>query len=172
VTAVVIAVAGALGGCGGGSSDATGGEAFVVRADTTMTTGKLPKARFVVRVNQLCRKGWGPILDNFARYLKWEHRNLSPREQFARTVRVTLMAGIDFYIFDVIHELGAPAGEEREIERMIGAMQEAVERGQRLGPLYSVAEISALFDDFNQRARRYSLDDCLVDEPHIREIEA
>jgi hypothetical protein len=159
-------------GCSGGDSEGTGGEKpFTVQASTTITAGKLPRPQFVDRVNKFCRKAWLIILDNFAQYYRWQTKKLSESKRFSMTARLTLMAGIDFYIFDKIYELGAPGEDRLEIEEMIGAMQEAVERGQRLGPLHSVAEITALFADFNRRAGQYGLSDCLVDETHIAEIE-
>ena len=81
-------------------------------------------------------------------------------------------AVIDFHIFDSIRILGAPQGEEREIEEIIGPMQSAVERGQKkLVPVSSVAQVSTLFGEYNRRARQYGLDDCLVDESHLKKLE-
>lgn len=158
-----------VGGAGcGGSSDA--GQPYVVQADTTVTVASIPEAQLVPRINSICRQGWVTILDNFAKYSRWhENDGGSASARFAEAVRLSLLAGIDFHIFDEIHDLGAPQSERREIESIIGTMQSAVERGQKnLAPVSSVAQVSRLFADYNRRARRYGLGDCLVDEARLR----
>jgi hypothetical protein len=163
----------ALAGCGGdsGGASAEGGHAYSVEADTTVTTANIAKARFIPRVNKICRQAWVVILSNFTEYSETQDPKLSKRARFAEAVQLSLMAGIDFHIFDLIYRLGAPPGEERETEKIIGSMQSAVEQGEkRLVPISSVAQVAALFGDYNQRARRYGLDDCLVDNARLRKL--
>jgi hypothetical protein len=166
-------------GCGGESSSgdelSSHSDTYDVEADTTMTTAaNLDQAEFLARTEEICRRAWKPILKNFAEYSSWQHRKMPERKRFVEAVQLTLLASIDFYIFDEIYNLGAPKGEERETEEIIGTMQSAVERGQKkLEPIASVAQIVNLFDEYNRRASRYGLsDECLVDEPHLRPIEA
>ncbi|HMJ72192.1 MAG TPA: hypothetical protein VK471_02380 [Solirubrobacterales bacterium] len=137
-----------------------------------MEAGKLPKAQFIARVNKTCREAWAIIFDNFAQYSSWQDERVSQRKRFSEAIRLSLMAGIDFHIFDNVRRLGAPKREESDIEDIVGPMQEAIERGQRLGPLHSIAEVEALFSKYNERARRYGLDDCLVDAQRLRPIES
>lgn len=171
-TVVALLVAG-CGGDEGESSAATdgGSQGFTVKASTTMEPGKLRKAQFIARVNQYCRRAWVIILDNFKQYHSWLNKKSSAQKRFSMSVRLSLLAGIDFHIFDNIRLLGAPRGEEAEIEDIIGPMQEAVERGQRLDPLHSVAELEALFSVYNRRAQQYGLTYCPVDRAHIGVIE-
>jgi hypothetical protein len=148
----------AMSGCGGdngASSAANGDKKFEVQADTTMTTGSLSKAQFIVHANALCRKGWPRVRENYKEYTGFQDRKGSQKERFAETVRLSLLASIDFHIFDNIHFLGAPEGEAADVEEIIGPLQEAVERGQRLQPIYSPAELWPLFAVFNRRARAY-----------------
>lgn len=132
-----------------------------------MTAGTIPKARFVAQVNEICREGWPVIRKNFAQFSSWQEPNVSEKQRFADAVRESLMAGIDFEIFDRIYRLKAPQGEKVTLEEIIGAMQEGVERGQRGQPVHSAPEVIALFAKFNQRASRYGLPDCLADEAHL-----
>ncbi|HET8863447.1 MAG TPA: hypothetical protein VFM94_09380 [Solirubrobacterales bacterium] len=165
----------ALAGCGGDGEGGSSGEedqGFTVRASTTMTTGKLPKAKFVRQVNKICRESWVTIRENFIDYSGWGDQGTDERKRIEPVIRLSLMAGIDFHIFDNIHFLGAPKGEERDIEEIIGPLQEAVERGQRLGPLHSFAEVEELFSDYNRQASRYGLEDCLVDRSELNKIKA
>lgn len=171
LVAMTVGAAVAIGsGCGGDGSETAEGGGFSVYADTTMTTGSLPtKARFVARVNQICRYGWKVIHENFRDYSSWQSPRLSEEKLFARSVRLSYLAGLDFHIFDEIYRLGAPKGEERAAEDVIGAMQTAVERGQRVVTVPTSEELVALFADYNQIAGEYGFSDCLVEGSHLPE---
>lgn len=159
-------------GCGGGSAGqqtASGAARFEVRADTTMhTTPRLTKAAFVGQVNEICRHAWPMIRSDYRVYSRTQEAGLSNRQRTADAIRMTLMASIDLHIFDYIYRLGAPPGQKAATERIIGAMQEAVERGQRLGPLFSIPEVATLYGAFNRRAAAYGLEACIVDKAHLR----
>jgi hypothetical protein len=173
--AAAMAFGAAVAGCGGDNGDATASDdqGYSVEADTTMTTANLDKAQFVSRVNKICRKSWPIVVHNFAEYSETQDPRFSKKARFAQALHLSLLAGIDFYIFDGIYNLGAPPGQERQVEEIIGPFQSAVERGQKeLVPLSSRAQAVALFDDYNQRARQYGLTDCLVDKERLQEIKA
>jgi hypothetical protein len=176
-----IAVAG-LAGCGGSGSSGAGGASgsrgtggaaergFSVRADTTVTTAaaSLTKARFLARMNRTCRRTWPTILHNFVVYGRRPGPELGGRRRYAKAVRLTFTAGLDFYVFDAIYNLGAPPGDEERVEEMIGTMQESVERTQRgLRPIPSPRRLQAHFAAYNRLARAYGLDDCLVAGAHL-----
>jgi len=171
LVAIAVVAALAIGaGCGGDSSENAEGQGFVVQASTTMTTGSLPtKARFVARVNQICRNGWKVILQNFDEYSSWQDPKLTERKLFAMSVRLSYLAGVDFHIFDEIYNLGAPKGEERAAEDVIGELQTAVERGQRVVTVPNTAKLEALFADYNRAAREYGFDECLIGGSHLPE---
>lgn len=170
--AALVAYGATASGCGDDGSSADGG--YTVRAATTMTTADIDRTQFVGRVNRICREAWVTILDNFATHRRIQERAGTARQRFAEGVQVSLMAGIDFHIFDSIRILGAPKGQERAIEEIIGPMQYAVETAQIQRPprLHSVADVEAHFSEYNRKARLYGLDDCLVNEAHLRTIEA
>lgn len=128
-----------------------------------MTTGSLTKPQFVVRVNRLCRRGWGLVRNNFAEYASLQSPRLSKRALFAKSVRATFLPGFDFYVFDEIRELKAPSGERKKVEEVIGKMQIAVELGERRRHAYTPTQLSAQFADYNQAARQYGFSDCVVD---------
>jgi hypothetical protein len=173
------ALAAILGGCGGSSSADAGGQStgehtYSVESDTTLNTSSISKAHFVPRVNKVCRKGWPQIHSDFAEYSGWHKNDGGSREKrFVEAVQLSLLAGIDFHLFDRIHRLGAPLSEKAEVEAVIGALQSAVERGLKgLAPVGSRAQIAALFEEYDQRARQFGFDDCVVDMAHLRGIEA
>lgn len=162
-------------GCGGGGASAEGGgKTYSVEASTTLTTANLSKAQFIPRVNQLCREAWNVITSNFVEYSRGQDPTLSEKKRLAEGIQLSVLAGIDFHIFDTIRQTGAPKGEEREVEKIIGSMQSVVEQGQKQEPpnIYSVAQLTEEFREYNHFARQYGLDDCLVDETHLKKIEA
>jgi len=156
-----------LTGCG-----SSGPSTYSVEADTTVTVAKIPTASYVPRINRICRKAWGVILANFAKYSRGQDPRAPRRERFAEAVRLSLAAGIVFHIFDEIYDLGAPFGRARDVEGIIGTMQSASERAEKgLAPVSDVAKVTELYDEYNQRAHRYGLDECLVDEARLRPLE-
>lgn len=171
---LIAAIAVIAAGCGGSSSSAdAGNQTYSVEAETTMTTANVSKAQFVSQANKLCREAWVTILRNFAEYSGWHETKTNKKKNFVESVQLSLLAGIEFHIFDEIRNLGSPQGEEQAIEEIIGPMQSAIERGQKkLAPISSVAKVSKLFGEYDQLARRYGLDDCLVDTAHLHKIEA
>lgn len=170
ISLAAIALGAVVSGCGGGGDSASGagGTTHSVEAATTMTTGSLSKAQFIAHLNQLCGKEWAEIRQNFRQYSSWQDPRMSEKKRFGEAIQLSLLAGIDFHIFDNIRLIGAPEGEESQIEEIIGPMQYAVETGQQRVMIYSPAQLWALFGEYNQRAGRYGLDACLVNEAHAR----
>jgi hypothetical protein len=171
--AAIVALAILAVSCGGADDSATGsdGREFqVTGADTTVTpVNSLTKAKFLAHANDLCRRKWPFILNaarqtaNFTRKL---HPETSELEQYRRGVRISYYPAIDFHLYDEIQRLGGPPGETQTIEEVLGSMQEAVERGQRM-VTSSPAQVEKLFSVYNQIARHYGLDECLFEGGHL-----
>jgi hypothetical protein len=165
-------------GCGGDGDSASAGDAedkgYTVQASTTMGTAspRLTKPQFLAYINKVCREAWPTLHENWDVYSRTLDPKLSRKERFSRAVRESLLAGITFHIFDDIHMLGAPRGDEETTEQIIGPLQETTELGQ-LGRwrAYSIPELLPHFDEYNERAHQYGLDDCLVTVAHLRPID-
>lgn len=156
-----------LAACGGDGP----AESYDPEASTTMKIAKPPlsQAQFVRRVNGICREAWETVLDNWEVHTGNQDLKISQRKRFEEAVRVSLLAGIVFHIFDDIRQLGAPVGDEQEIEEIIGPFQIAAELGwKERWRAHNTADVEAQFETYNERARAYGLDDCLVDEAHLR----
>jgi hypothetical protein len=164
-----------LTGCGGEGDDTRERptiDTYDPEASTTMTAASFTKAEFVRRMNKLCRQAWVTVTDNFAEYSGTQDRKLSEKERLAEGIEVSLLAGVDFHIFDTFRFQGSPPGDERLIEEMIGPFQAAVELGQKnIEHLDTFDEVADLFDRYNRRARKYGLVDCVVDEAHLQKLE-
>lgn len=173
VVAAIVALAVLAVGCGGTDDSATGSEGRefqVTGADTTVTpVNSLTKAKFLAHVNDLCKRKWPFILNaarqtaNFTRQL---HPETSEMEQYRRGVRISYYPAIDYHLYDEIQRLGGPPGETQTIEEVLGSMQEAVERGQRI-VTSSPAQVEKLFAVYNQIARDYGLNECLFTGAHL-----
>jgi hypothetical protein len=138
-------------------------------ADTTVTTASFPTEQLVPRINRICREGWPVIVDNLHQFRGWQDPKDTAKKRFTEAVQLSVTAGIDFHIFDIIYQQGAPPGKEGEVEEIIGSMQSAVERAQKgLAPASSPSQVVTLFGDFNQRAQRFGLDDCPVEAKYLR----
>lgn len=172
VITLILAVAIASAGCGG-TDGANGDRPYTVDASTTMLVTDITKAQFVAYMNKVCRQAWITITDNFAKHRSWQDPTESEKDGFADAVRNSLMASIIFHIFDDIRVTGAPPGDARRIERIIGPFQEAAEKGQKeYWTAYSIDEVTVQFETYNRRAQQYGLSDCLVSNAHLRPIES
>lgn len=172
---LLAAIVAAAAGCGsnGGSAQSAGQQPYDPEANTTMRVAKPPltKAQFVNRVNEICRNAWVSVRDNWVQFTRGQDKKKSERERFDEAVQFPLLSGVDFYIFDYVRELGAPAGEEEEIEAIIGPFQVTVELGwKKQWHAYTAAEVTSHFETYNERASKYGLDECLVDAGHLRSL--
>jgi hypothetical protein len=170
---LTLAVAAAiLAGCGGDEADpasGTGagtytvdGETYTLRESTTMLTADITKAEFISRMNRLCREAWPRVAENLADFnQRTKNTGWSKQKRLVEAVHVPILTGITFHIFDGYRIFGAPKGQKRVLEEVIGPMRIAVETGER-EQLTSEKEVAALFTEYNQRARRYGLDQCIV----------
>lgn len=172
---VALAIAVIAAGCGDSDGDSAGaaGQTSSGGVDIERTTDSMTKAQYVAHFNAVCRRAWPEIRENTAEYSKFQNPGLSEKKLFAKVVRYSFMAGFDFHVFNPMHELGTPAdSSEHQGTTMNFAMKEAVERAIHRMWLHSPAQLAALFADYNQAARRYGLDECLIAGSHLPHVEA
>jgi hypothetical protein len=157
-------------GCGGDSGDASAdlpGHVYSVEADTTVTTGSLSKAEFFARATATCIHRQTIVLNRFKDY-RDEHRGMKPGELIAKASQMFLLPGIQFQ-FDELRLMGAPEGDEEQVEEMLGAFQFAIEKGQR-SRIDSADELGDLFRVHNKLAVAYGLDHCTIDRKHYEPV--
>lgn len=165
-------------GCGDDSDDGDKPprptvQTYDPEASTEMTAASLTKAEFIRRMSKTCRQAWATVWDNWEVYTSTQDRKMSKRERTEEAIEVSLLAGVDFHIFDNYRILGSPPGDERKLEAMIEPFQAAVELGwNKIEPASTFAEVAELFGEYNKRAIAYGLDDCVVDEAHLQKLEA
>jgi hypothetical protein len=171
--AIVAALLAAIAvGCGGGGEDpaATGAHESSVQPAEIFTVPWLTKQKVVAHANDLCRQRWR-FVRNSVRQTRvlWarQHPQVSAHDNYLRSVRLSYFAAINFLIFNEIRRFGSPPGQEQAIGEVIGAVHEASVQGEQGKPITSVAQLKALFAEYNRVARRYGLEECLVAGAHL-----
>jgi hypothetical protein len=144
----MLAIALIAAGCGGGD-------------DSTSTTAALTKAEFLKQGNQICTEGNKKIDAGFEEFA--DEENLKPNQepsdaQKEESAETILLPGVAEQVEDV-KALGAPSGEEEQVEEIIEAAEEAVEGGEE-DPISLFAEGQGPFAKVNKLAREYGLTAC------------
>jgi len=162
-----------LSGCGGEAGDSSserGGLTYSVEADTTVTTGTFSEDEVFARAKKMCKNRQTLIRNLFELYRE-QHPRAAGAKLIAGASYSLILPGIEF-MFDDLYMTGGPEGDEdaaAEIEEMIGAMQYAIETGEKKYPA-SAQRIGYLFRNFNRLARANGFDQCTVDRSHYAEI--
>jgi hypothetical protein len=156
-------------GCGDDTSGEEPNEPAKPRVSVT-TDHALTKAKFLAHVNELCRRKWRFIMNAVKQTrVLWEKQypRVNDRQNYLRAVRLSFFSSLNFLIFDWVRRLGAPPGGKQAVEELLGAMQETIDQGSRGVRFTTVPQLQALFTRYNEEARRYGLDQCLVSGAHI-----
>jgi hypothetical protein len=128
-----------------------------------MTVGKFDEAEVLARADNMCTNRQTLIRNRFIAY-KAEHPGASRAKLISGASYSLILPGIQF-MFDDLHIMGAPEGDEEQIEGIIGTMQYAIETGQKRYPR-SARQLGHLFRNFNRLAVAYGFDQCTVDRAH------
>ncbi len=136
----VLALAGVAAGRGSSSSD-----------NSTTTTAAILKAEFVTKGNQICKQGNDAI--NQAGKQLGNSVNEQQLEAFATN---TIIPNIQKQI-DGVKALGAPAGEEAQVNAVITSAQADLDK-LKADP--TKIKDNSLFNDANQKAKAVGLTEC------------
>jgi hypothetical protein len=138
--AIALALGGIAAGCGGSSDD-----------NSTSTTAAISKADFLAQGNQICKQGNDEI--NTAGKQLGNSVNEQQLEDFAAN---TVVPSIQKQI-DGIKALGAPAGEEAQVNQLVSTAQADLDK-LKADP--SQIKDDGLFKDANQQANTIGLTEC------------
>jgi hypothetical protein len=134
-------------GCGGGG-DATAG------VETTVTASSLSKAAFVKKANVVCRREAQRAIS----YVPLDRGELSYQEAFDKTLEDAMLPAFR-RVVDEIRKLGAPQGDEREVEAFLEAFAEAIDQLEENGAS-SPTGLEIPFASSTKLARAYGIDNC------------
>jgi hypothetical protein len=117
------------------------------------------KAAFVKRANTICTKGYVKGLKKVNAYVKAHTKSGQPKpEQFIKAYQAALLPAVQSQI-DEIRALGAPPGDEQQVEAFLAAMEEAVDTAGQ-GRVSSLPRFEASFERSAKLARGYGLSAC------------
>ncbi|HET9162398.1 MAG TPA: hypothetical protein VFN89_02990 [Solirubrobacterales bacterium] len=145
--ATVLAAALLVAGCG--SSDDNG------------TTASLSKAQFVKQGNAICRKGNAQIESEFEEFAEEHHlgKHEKPSKKvLAEATETVLIPAITTQI-EGLRALGAPEGDEGEIDEILSGAEEALEEAEEDPAAFTEGEPTK-FKQVNKKARAYGLTVC------------
>lgn len=149
--AAIIVVA----GCG------SSGDSSATTVSAEVTTSDLTKPQFVKQANAICAKNSKELNAQFQAFLK-EHDipgdRLPTEAELGEAVDVVVAPVIGGQI-EEIRSLGAPAGEEKQVEKILESAEEAIEKSEK-EPLLLLNDKGSSFDEANKLSREYGLQAC------------
>jgi hypothetical protein len=137
-------------GCGS-SDDST---------DST-SSSSLTKAEFLKQGNAICAKGEKELNEEFEKFAEEENLSENKQPTKAQLTKATEEVFLPIIKEQVegIRELGAPSGEEEQVDEVVTAAEEALEEGEE-DPASLVNEKEDPFAEANKLATDYGLVKC------------
>jgi hypothetical protein len=124
-----------------------------------VTAAEISKAEFVKQADAACKRSEKQIQEDFAAYVK-DHEDIQkPTEaDYAELVDVILSPNVEQEVED-IRALGAPSGDEEEIEGLLAAREESVEVAEE-DPEALISNGDRIFAKSSKLAEEYGLEVC------------
>ncbi|HEU4393904.1 MAG TPA: hypothetical protein VFR04_09780 [Solirubrobacterales bacterium] len=147
----VAAIAAIVAGCGSSDDDSTQST-----ADNAPT-----KPEFIKAADAICKQGDGEIEAGFEKFAEENNipRNQEPSDaQGVEIVETVIVPNIQTQS-ELIRGLGAPEGDEKEVDQLLDSLDEAIEAAEE-EPKDLLAEGTSPFGDVNQEAVDYGLRVC------------
>lgn len=155
-TSVLLLVAAILGaivmGCGDDSSSGSSD-------DGTVETSSMTKAEFIKKANTICEKGSERFALLTSVYLKKHSSDPKTENEIgADTLHKAILPEVEV-MNEEIEELGAPAGDEEQIEAYLAAQRRSVESLEERTSV-SLNNLDPAFRKPGDLARRYGIASC------------
>jgi hypothetical protein len=161
---MVLATLGAMAvGCGD-DDEAGGGTSAEVTAggseESEVTTSSLSKSQYVQRANRACEGVRADYLTELVSYTQKHRSEGKPRSELARdTIREVLLP-IAEAESTALRELGAPAGDEEQIEAILAAQQKAIDELAEAQEELELGQVPTQFAAAGKLARSYGMGGC------------
>lgn len=133
-------------GCGGGGG---------AEVSTTVTTTTLSKAAYIARAGKLCAKAGERMLNGMTSTPADGSTEAAQMEELSESV---LRPDVEMEIGE-LRELGAPAGDEKQIEAFLAEMQAGLEASSER-PITSLEAFGIGFRPFDRSVKAYGLKGC------------
>jgi hypothetical protein len=168
----VFAIAMLAAGCGGSDESSGGGTPSTTGSTSTpssssessgggsLTASSLSKDEYIKQASEACEVERGDLLPKIAAYTKkHESENLPKAVLLAKMIKATLVPTVEAEI-EAIRELGAPAGDEEKIERILEAQQAAADRLKKAKSLKSIEQAEEFFSQPTEMLHAYGFESC------------
>lgn len=141
-------------GCGGedGDSQAAAGE------ENPIQTSSLSKSEFIERANVACRRTKRKLVGEAVAYLE-SHKGKPESVVLADLGREVLLPKAEAQLA-AIRKLGAPEGDEEELEEIMAIEREEIARVRGLKKAESTFTLSKAFEGSSERFKEYGLHGC------------
>jgi hypothetical protein len=161
---IVAALALAVGGCGGSDEEGSASAGGV-----TIKTSSLSEEEFAEKVSAACSHLKENNLEKVLIYLQsHEKKNQTRADEnilFASMTKVVVIPTIEKEMA-AIRKLGAPSGDEEEIEAFLASEQQAIDAVTKLKSIVSRFQLERYFAESAKLAREYGIDGCAnADKP-------
>lgn len=145
-------------GCGGGDDDSSA--AAGSDSGEPISTSSLSKAEFVKQASAACRRERSDLLGDAYKYLGKKTSSGTPQDVAVADLGRTLVVPTVEAEAAAIRKLGAPAGDEEEIEEILAAQQEGIDEVKALKKADSIEVVLEPFADANKKLREYGFTAC------------
>ena len=148
-------------GCG--DDDSSGADGGSSAPGVTVTTSSLTKAQFVKKAGEICSNERQDIPEQITLYQeKNPPGDKSPEVFQAEGVQAVILPVLEAEIAK-IRDLGAPAGDEDQVEEILSGQQEAIDKVASMKKIPPVEDgWERHFDSTNKLMVAYGLDACPV----------
>jgi len=124
----------------------------------SVTTSSLSKEEFIKRAGEACNRARQNTLPELSAYAE-KHDDVPQEQMLANALREVFVPVVEQEMA-AIKRLGAPSGDEEEIEAILAAQQEGIDRAKRLKRVKSAAEFPGYFDAADEKLLDYGLAGC------------
>lgn len=140
----------ALGGCGGSDDDSTTSDSDT--SAITVESGSLSKAEYVKQVEEICSKGTAKVSGLVQQAIT--------SGKGIEKVEAVFLPVVDGWVTE-IQAVGAPQGEEAEVEAFLTALKKDVEEAESK-PAESMEQLALTFKESGDLAREDELNACAL----------
>jgi hypothetical protein len=163
VTAAAVGLV--VAGCGnsddGDGNGSVSGSETNSQANVSVTTSSLTKAQFVEKATRVCEDERQTIPTRSEAYQRTAPKDQSATEAYEGGVRAVLLPTFQAEV-DGITDLGAPKGEEKRVEAILTARQQAIDEVEELKSIKSIDDVTGHFAEANELMRKYGLTNCTI----------
>ncbi|HET8863445.1 MAG TPA: hypothetical protein VFM94_09370 [Solirubrobacterales bacterium] len=157
LSALILAVAAVFAGCGGSDDDSGDGGSS---GGPTVTTSSLSQEEYVKQASAACEKIRKPLLKEVNAYLvKNDSKKVKEGVLVANMSKAVLLPTIEAEI-EAVRKLGAPDGDEEEIESILAAQEASVEEVKGVKEAATLEEIESHFIGASKMYQDYGFTAC------------